>query len=244
MTTSLIGSIAASSGATVRYDAFLNALYHPWNGTVPLPGNITGSSNTTQPSAFSYLLTSSGPYLRYRVIGCALRFELLTANAGDNLVFTIVPTQATPPGGSIVHHSNMALATQSFGAEDRLTGFGNGGRSMLQAAWATAAVAGVDAKEVLTDDNFAGYYNAAPQSLIGIELWYATTDSSTNAGAIAYKATLSYDVVLEDPAWSSTPDEDLATDDKGQRDIPSSSSLSSSSATSSSSTVRRTVQKR
>jgi hypothetical protein len=201
----ITGSIVASSGASVRYDAFSNSVYHPFNGTTPLPAILSGGGATTQPAGFSGLLTSSGPYKSFRVFGSCIRAEFLTSNAGDNLMYVVVPTEGAP----IVNHANIILASEAMGAETRMSGFGQGGRSIIENSVSTHTAFGCARGAVLFEDDFLGNYNGNPSNIAGWEIWYGTCDGSTNSGTITYSVAIAYDVLLEHPAWSSTSTEEV-----------------------------------
>jgi hypothetical protein len=220
------GSIAASSGASVRYDAFSNSVYHPFNGTTPLPAILSGGGATTQPAGFSGLLTSSGPYKSFRVFGSAIRAEMLTSNAGDNLMYVVVPTEGAP----IVNHANITLASEAMGAETRMSGFGQGGRSVIENSVSTHTAFGCARSAVLCEDDFLGNYNANPSNIAGWEIWYGTCDGSTNSGTITYSVAIAFDVLLEHPTWSSASTEELKTT-KIEEDYASVDSRSTDSKT-------------
>jgi len=200
-TAKALGSVTAGSASTTRYD--IRAIpYQPWNGTVPLPNLTDGSSDTLLPSGYGGLLSSNGPYLAYRCIGTAARVEWLTSNAGDNCMFILVPTDADG-----VNHATASKAASAWGAQSRLVGFGNGGRSSLSGAWSTAAACGVDAREVLVSESYLGTYAGAPATYNGLEVWYATADGGATSGTMTFVVTLAFDVLLENPNWGGTQDD-------------------------------------
>jgi hypothetical protein len=225
-TANIFGTIAASSGSTNRYDLFLNSLFQPFNGAVALPGIGSGGGATTQPEGFSGLLTSTGPYKLSRVLGSAVSLELLCANAGDNLVFTLVPTQS-----SNTKHANATLAGAAYLSVTRMAGFGQGGRCIIRNKASVAQVIGCKPEAVMVEDNYLANYNNSPTNILGWELWYSTCDGATNAGAIAYRVVMSFDAMLEGPAWASAPVEEVTTEDPRYfDDVKSLSSTSSSSS--------------
>jgi len=194
MTSTALGAITASSGSTNRYSVFLNSPYQWLNTSNPIPVLSGGSSTGQDMAGFVSLCSGDGPYQNFRVFGACLRVELLTANAGDNLMFVIAP-QATPP------YSTAAQAAGGWGSARRFTGFGNGGRSMIERAWSIADIAGVAPMEVLTNDDWAGTFGSPPPQPVSADIWYATADGATNTGTITLAVSIAVDVVFEFPQW-------------------------------------------
>jgi len=233
-----VGSISVGAAST-KYDVSLNSPYIPWNTATPLPNPVGVTLATFQPAGYTGLISSTGPYLTYRVLGSAIRVELLTSNAGDNIVFTVVPR---PAGGTT--YSNAVTAAQARYAVSRLSGFGNGGRSVIQSAISIASVYGTDPEAVLIEDNYAATAAAYPTDYVEWSIWWATTDGAVTAGAVGYRVSVVYDVLFQDPAYSSTklddvsnlslkvaePDDDivavLATSSSSRTSLASSSSSS------------------
>jgi len=195
MTGSCLGSVSASSGADNRYDVCLNTPGLWLDTSSHLPGLTGGSSTTSSLAGYGALCNSNGPYTNFRVIGASLRIELLTANAGDNLLFVVAPWFASP-------HSSAVEAAQSWGSQRRLVGFGNGGRSMIARSWSIADIAGIAPVEVLTNDDWAGSASSpTPPIPVYAALFYALADGATNTGTITFAVSVSMDVLFEGPQW-------------------------------------------
>jgi len=194
MTGTALGAIAPSAGSSNRYSVYLNTPYQWLNTSNYIPTLSGGSSLGMDLAGFTSLCAADGPYQNFRVFGACLRVELLTANAGDNMLFVIAP-QATPP------YSTAAQAAGGWGSARRFVGFGNGGRSMIERAWSIADIAGVAPVEVLTNDDWAGTYGSPPPQPVSADIWYATADGSTNSGTITLAVSIAVDVVFEFPQW-------------------------------------------
>jgi len=146
-------------------------------------------------AGFASLCNADGPYTNFRVIGAALRVELLTSNAGDNLLFVIAPVNMSPYGSA-------TEAAQGWGSVRRFSGFGQGGRSLIQRAWSIADIAGVSKMEVMTNDDWVGTDSSQPPVGIYADIWYATADGATNSGTITMTVSIAIDVLFERPQWS------------------------------------------
>jgi hypothetical protein len=203
-----IGSITAGAAASANFTVLLDSVYEPFNTAKAFPNPIGGSGVTVNPGGFSDLLSSNGPYLNFRVLGAAASWEVLTANAGDNLMYVIAPGDTF--GGT---HSSASKASQSFGAVSRIQGFGQGGRSMIKGSWSIAGVAGVSESEVLDSSAWQGTYNANPGNIINLDCWYATLDGAVTAGTVTYRVSIAYDVMCNTPAWTANLD-DLDTSER------------------------------
>jgi hypothetical protein len=223
-----IASVAASSGASNHYSFCLNSLYH-WLDAGSLYTNFPtfggGASTSSNPAAYSALVTSDGPYANYRVIGVAVRLECLTANSGDNLEFTLAPVNGS-------RYGNAFEASAGWGCERRFVGFGQGGRSMISRSWSIADISGVTRQQVMTNDDFSALYNAQPPELCVADVWYATADNATNSGTITFSISIAFDTVLESPQWGVSLEESPALV-VVQEDASTASSSASSSSSSS-----------
>jgi hypothetical protein len=144
------------------------------------------------------------------VVGSAIRVELLTANAGDNLVFTVVPT-----GLSGAAYADITHAGQGAFAQSRLIGFGNGGRVMLNQSVSVAEMAGVSPREVIDNPNFGASYNATPSNRLYWQIWWATCDNSSTSGTLTYRVQVSYDCMALAPTWTLSQDDDVKESSPG-----------------------------
>lgn len=235
MAQTYIGSITAGAAASGNFTVYMNSVYEPFNTAKAFPNAVGGSNTLNNPGGFSDLLSSNGPYLNFRVVGMAARWEVLTSVGGDNLMYCIAPGDTF---GGI--HSSATKASQSFGAQSRIVGYGNGGKSQVQGSWSVAAVGGVSESEVIESSQWQGTYNALPNNTILLDCWYATLDGAVTAGTVTYRVSVAYDVITNTPAWTANLDDidtKGATAAEGRGDYvsvtePASSSCSSSSASS------------
>lgn len=202
MSGSIMGSVAASSGASVHYTWYLNSVFQPFNTAAALPNIVGGGSASTEPAGFSDLFSTNGPYLNFRVVGMAASAQVLTTVSGDNLIMTMAPGDTF--GGV---HSNATKASQGLGSVTKIIGFGNGASPIVSGSWATAAVAGVSENEVIDSSQWQGTYNALPGNTILMQLWLTQADAATNSNAISYRVQAAWDVICETPAWTANLDD-------------------------------------
>jgi hypothetical protein len=199
-----IGSLAAGT-ATADYLVNLNSVFIPFSTGSNLP-NPLSAVGSLAPSGYGTYWSATGPYSAYIVIGSAISVELLTANAGDNLVYTVVPT-----GSSGAIYSDAVHAGQGAFAKSRLIGFGNGGRSVLSQSASVAELAGVSHQEIIDNPSFGAAYNATPSNRLFWQIWFATCDGANTAGTLTYRVQVSYDVMAILPTWTLARDDDVKT---------------------------------
>lgn len=188
-----------SGGSSWTSSVGLNFIYQPLNVTSPFP-NITGGGNADIcPSGFSGLVSTSGPYRAYRVLGSAIQLEVLSANSGDNLGVVLCTS-----GPASALHAHYVSAVQSAFSSTRIVGFGQGSRSVMRRSLSVAQVGGVADTAVLDEDDYSGTATTVPVENWLWEVWIQTCDAANSTAAIAYQVRVSYDVLLEAPAWNTT----------------------------------------
>jgi hypothetical protein len=195
--------VTAGAAASGDYLVDLNSMFKPFSTGSSLPNPLTAVSGL-YPSGYNTYWSTNGPYSQYVIVGSSIRVELLTANAGDNLVFTLVPT-----GLSGSAYADITHAGQGAFAKSRLIGFGNGGRSLLQQSVSVAEMAGVSQREIIDNANFGAAYNATPSNRLYWQIWWATCDAAVTSGTLTYRVQVAYDCLALAPTWTLSQDDDV-----------------------------------
>lgn len=150
-----------------------------------------GAGGTEQPPGYDCLLTSTGPYLRYRVLSGTFKTSFVNLGAYPTRVAMYVSDAQTDM--SLITAYNLAnsdkvasvILTPSGGSRDMVT---------IKRSWNFVKMF---KKKVVTDNDYQAGYNANPADLIYIYIIAQTLDGSNYAN-VQYAYECVQNTMIED----------------------------------------------
>jgi len=183
--------MTSTTGATQAYTFRVNSMY-----------DVDSTGTGHQPRYFDQMLSSTGPYLNYRVMAAKVKAALTATGPSGTNGTTMVVAGGFSQSSSPPADANGALAATCASSLE-LPGWTGGviqaSQPTLTRKWATriGEVLGVPPTTILTDDNYAGAYNSSPAIVAYFHLM--TTSTSSNTSQLVFLLEFEFDVQLEGP---------------------------------------------
>jgi len=179
--------MTSTTGGTAAYTFRMNSMY-----------DVDSTGTGHQPRFFDQLLTATGPYLAYRVLGAKVKMAATTVND----TFTMVVAGGFSQSSSPPTNASGSLSA-TCGSSLELPGWTGGliqpHQPSLTRKWVTRVgdVLGVPPQTILTDDNYAGQYNSSPAIVAYFHLM--ATGTADNTAQLVFLLEFEFDVQLEAP---------------------------------------------
>lgn len=178
-------NLSVTAGA-MTYNSFrLNSIYDP---------DLTGVGG--QPRYYDQLLSATGPYLRYRVLGCKVKIQFVNDNSSAGAL-GYVGMYARDSTAAAISSVDLTGLTELQNTKYTILGNMNSSKGIrvLKNFYNIAKVMGV--QDIADNEDAEGAYNGNPTDSVLLDVYYYPLDGATTTSIYAL-VDLEYIVQLMD----------------------------------------------
>ena len=178
-------NLSVTAGAMTYQTFRLNSIYDP---------DLTGVGG--QPRYYDQLLSATGPYLRYRVIGCKVKIQFVNDNTAAGAL-GYVGMYARDSTAAAISSTDLTGLTELPNTKYTVLGTMNSSKGIIpmKAYWNIAKVMGI--QDIADSEDAEGAYNGNPTDSVLLDVYYYPLDGATTTSIYAL-VDLEYIVQLMD----------------------------------------------